>query len=73
MKNLRQFRTNAILLCFSQKMRLVSEKDHGEKVKLDNFQIKTVQHELPGDDLTQGRGTMEKASIFNSVRIFDKI
>nr|QGV11548.1 Vg1 [Tetrastichus brontispae] len=60
----------AHFLTATQKMRFISEKDHNEKAKLNEFQTKTVQHDLPeDDDLTQGRATVEKSSIFKSISV----
>ncbi|XP_031777418.1 uncharacterized protein LOC100114520 isoform X2 [Nasonia vitripennis] len=58
----------------SQKIRLISEKDQKVTIPSANFQTKHTQHELPGDDLTQGRGTPDKANVFKSIsKLLDRL
>ncbi|XP_033211866.1 uncharacterized protein LOC117169551 isoform X2 [Belonocnema kinseyi] len=39
------------------------------ELKSDPMQIKNLQHELPGTDLTQGRGALEKETVFETIAV----
>ncbi|XP_011495960.1 PREDICTED: uncharacterized protein LOC105360685 [Ceratosolen solmsi marchali] len=59
----------AQFMIINQQITFISEKDHMINYTKKNFQIKNLQHELPDDDLTQGRGTPKKSSIFKYISI----
>lgn len=51
-----------------QTFQLKSIKKLSENVTFGESRGVTIQHELPENDLTQGRGTPDKESIFQSVK-----
>ena len=42
-------------------------KDTVNKISIKDLYFKVLQHELPEVDLTQGRGTLDKTTVFTSV------
>lgn len=53
-----------------QRFLLLSVKDVDPKeTKIPSLQIKPLQHELPDEDLTQGRGTVEKETVYKTASI----
>lgn len=51
-----------------QRFQLLSVKDADTKdMKIPSLQIKYLQHELPDEDLTQGRGIVEKEAVYKTV------
>nr|XP_031847046.1 uncharacterized protein LOC116433275 isoform X1 [Nomia melanderi] len=57
-----------------QIFKLISVKNIANKIPVQNLHSKALQHELPEFDLTQGRGTPDKLSIFKSIgTLLDKL
>nr|XP_033331967.1 vitellogenin-4 [Megalopta genalis] len=50
-----------------QIFKLISVEDTANKIPTQNLHSMTLQHELPELDLTQGRGTPDKNTIFKSI------
>ncbi|KAL7291123.1 hypothetical protein TKK_0015250 [Trichogramma kaykai] len=71
----------AHFLITNQRMKLISVLDiaqqapsvgssnntNSSNAETDNLHEKHIQHELPGDDLTQGRGVPDKEAIFKTI------
>ncbi|XP_032680145.1 uncharacterized protein LOC116848315 [Odontomachus brunneus] len=57
-----------------QTMELFSVKDITNRIVMNNLQTTVLQHELPEEDLTQGRGTPDKNFVFESIsRLLDRL
>ncbi|XP_076394577.1 vitellogenin isoform X2 [Megachile rotundata] len=57
-----------------QTFNLISVKDTINKIPIKNLHFKVLQHELPELDLTQGRGTPDKSTVFKSIgRLLDRL
>ncbi|XP_043675802.1 vitellogenin-like isoform X2 [Vespula pensylvanica] len=50
-----------------QNLRLITVQDTVNQISLYNPHTVTLQHELPEEDLTQGRGVLDKDSIFKVI------
>ena len=67
--------TKTILFCafyinfiiYRQIFKLISVKETVNKISIKDLYFKVLQHELPEVDLTQGRGTLDKNTVFMSV------
>lgn len=55
---------------YRQTFELSSMKNITDKIATNNLHTTVLQHELPEADVTQGRSTDDKSSIFKSVSLF---
>ncbi|CAK9803774.1 vit-6 [Anthophora quadrimaculata] len=57
-----------------QIFKLISVKDTINKIPIKDLHFKVLQHELPEVDLTQGRGTPDKNTVFKSIgKLLDRL
>lgn len=55
---------------YRQIFKLIVVKNTVNKILTENLYFKVLQHELPEVDFTQGRGTLDKNTVFKSVSYY---